>query len=122
MSVENQMLVARSLRGPAVFEEIYHPELLNHPQTRAKGRDVVKDFYEKYNRAFDNFEGTIEEQFSAGENDDLVVTVWKGRGIHRRELETPLGPLAPTNRHAEFHVITVVRVVNGRIVERWGQV
>jgi predicted ester cyclase len=115
-------LVRRVLRGRDAFEEIYHPNVVNHPPHPKRGIEAIHEISRKYTSALSNFRADIEEQFPAGEKGDLVVTVWKARGTHTGSLETPLGTLPPTNNEVEFMLITVVRVVDGQIVERWGQI
>jgi predicted ester cyclase len=121
MSVENFNVIKRVTRTPPErFSEIYHPHFINHPPLHAEGAEGMKDLARRYSMAFSDLETSILAQFPAGNNDDLVVTIFKLRGTHTGPHDTAFGRLQPSNKTVEFILSTVTRFSEGRIVERWG--
>jgi predicted ester cyclase len=78
------------------------------------GRDGFRAFIAGLLAAFGDNRHAIEDQIAEG---DRVLTRWRWEGVHRGELFE----IAPTGRRAELGGMNVDRVVDGRIVERWGQ-
>lgn len=64
--------------------------------------------------AFPDGRHTLEEVIA---EDDKVVTRGTFSGIHQGEL---MG-ISPTGKQVKFSVVHIDRVVNGKIVEHWGQ-
>jgi predicted ester cyclase len=62
--------------------------------------------------AYPDWTLVIEELVTEG---DWVSARWRARGAHTGELEG----VAPTGKRDEFVSTTVVRLVNGKIVELW---
>ncbi|HKT04293.1 MAG TPA: ester cyclase [Rugosimonospora sp.] len=98
----------------ATFEELLHVDVLDHsrPPGIAPGSAGVRQQFEGFRRAFPDFRATILDQITEG---DKVVTRKVFTGTH-------LGPfqgLEPTGRQVEIHVIDIVRVAGGQIVEHW---
>jgi len=96
------------------FEELMHPEVLDHsrPPGIAAGAPGVRQQFDGFRAAFPDFRATILDQIAEG---DKVVTRKVFTGTH----EGPFQGLEPTGRAVEIHVIDIVRVADGRIVEHW---
>jgi predicted ester cyclase len=65
--------------------------------------------------AFPGLQFTVDEQLSAGDGGDVVVTRFTARGTHRGDL---LG-IAPTGKSVTFQGIIVDRLRDGKIVDSW---
>jgi predicted ester cyclase len=72
----------------------------------------VRQQFDGFRAAFDGFRATILDQVAEG---DKVVTRKVFTGTHRGAFQG----LEPTGRDVEIHVIDIVRVADGRIVEHW---
>ena len=79
-----------------------------------KGRDAVMQYGSQMFAAFPNGRHIIEEVIA---EEDKVVTRGIFRGTHRGEL---MG-IPPTGKQVTFSVIHIDRLVDGKIVEHWGQ-
>jgi predicted ester cyclase len=96
------------------FDELMDPDVVDHsrPPGIAPGAPGVRQQFDGFRAAFPDFRATILDQVAEGEK---VVTRKVFHGTH-------LGPfqgIAPTGREVEIHVIDIVRVADGRIVEHW---
>jgi hypothetical protein len=119
---DNMHLVARTiLDGPKSFDEIFSSDLINTPPIKGAGPDALRASTERFRKAIADLDVQIDAQFAAGEDRDLVTTVWRLSGRHVGDLDTPMGPLKATQKPVSFQLITTVRIRNGEIVERWGQ-
>jgi predicted ester cyclase len=96
------------------FQELLDPEVVDHsrPPGVAPGAPGVRQQFEGFRAAFPDFRATILDQVAEG---DKVVTRKVFTGTH----EGPFDGLEPTGRQVEIHVIDIVRVADGRIVEHW---
>jgi steroid delta-isomerase-like uncharacterized protein len=77
------------------------------------GRRAVKDIVTAVRTGFPDFKEVVEDVVVAGEK---VVTRFTASG-------TRLGPfmgLAPTGKSTSFAEVGIFRVVDGKIVEKWG--
>jgi predicted ester cyclase len=101
----------------SAFAELMHLEILDHsrPPGIAPGADGVRQQFDGFRAAFPDFRATILDQIAEG---DKVVTRKVFHGTH----EGDLWGIPPTGREVEIHVIDIVRVEDGRIVEHWNQV
>jgi predicted ester cyclase len=101
----------------SAFEELMHPEILDHsrPPGIAPGAEGVRQQFDGFRAAFPDFRATILDQIAQG---DKVVTRKVFHGTHEGEL----WGIPPTGREVEIHVIDIVRVEDGQIVEHWNQV
>lgn len=77
-------------------------------------RDTFRQLGALFLSAFPDFEGTIEEQIAAGER---VVTRQSYRGTHQGEFNG----IPPTGGVVAFTSITIDRLAEGKIAERWVQ-
>jgi predicted ester cyclase len=96
------------------FDELMHPEIVDHnrPPGVAPGAPGVRQQFDGFRAAFPDFRATILDQVAEG---DKVVTRKVFTGTH----EGPFDGLEPTGRQVEIHVIDIVRVADGKIVEHW---
>jgi predicted ester cyclase len=96
------------------FQELLDPEVVDHsrPPGIAPGAPGVRQQFDGLRAAFPDFRATILDQVAEG---DKVVTRKVFTGTH----EGPFDGLDPTGRQVEIHVIDIVRVADGRIVEHW---
>jgi steroid delta-isomerase-like uncharacterized protein len=100
----------------AVLEELLDPDFVDHDALpgQAPGREGHKQILAAFRSAFPDLNVTTEDIVAEG---DKVVSRWTARGTHRGEL---LG-IAPTGNGVTIKGIEVLRVAEGRIVERWAQ-
>jgi predicted ester cyclase len=96
------------------FAELLHPDVLDHsrPPGIARGADGVRQQFDGFRAAFDGFRAEILDQIAEG---DKVVTRKVFRGSHSGSFNG----VEPTGAQVEIHVIDIVRVQDGRIVEHW---
>jgi predicted ester cyclase len=106
-----------------VVDEIAAPDMLLKYSLHAprRGRDDIKAFMTDFRTAFPdlNFWGTTE-LISEG---DYVVGQWEGGGTHTGPAFTDflIGSLpAATGRKMHFTGTTVLKVINGKIIEEVG--
>jgi steroid delta-isomerase-like uncharacterized protein len=100
----------------AVLEELLDPDFVDHDALpgQAPGREGHKQILIAFHSAFPDLNVTTDEILAEGEK---VVSRWTARGTHQGEL---LG-IAPTGNGVTIKGIDVLRVAEGRIVERWAQ-
>lgn len=96
------------------FAELLHPDVLDHsrPPGIAPGAAGVRQQFDGFRAAFDGFRAEILDQIAEG---DKVVTRKVFRGRH----SASFNGVEPTGAEVEIHVIDIVRVQDGRIVEHW---
>ena len=98
----------------AAFDELIAPDVLDHsrPPGVDPGAAGGRQQFDGFRAAFGGFRATILDQVAEG---DKVVTRKVFHGTHR----APFQGIEPTGREVEIHVIDIVRVADGRIVEHW---
>jgi predicted ester cyclase len=96
------------------FAELLHPDVLDHsrPPGVAPGAEGVRQQFDGFRAAFAGFRAEILDQITEG---DKVVTRKVFKGTH----SGPFQGIEATGREVEIHVIDIVRVADGRIVEHW---
>jgi predicted ester cyclase len=96
------------------FEELLHPDVVDHsrPPGIEPGALGVRQQFDGFRAAFADFRATILDQLA---QDDKVVTRKVFTGTHLGSFQG----IEPTGREVEIHVIDIVRVADGRIVEHW---
>jgi predicted ester cyclase len=96
------------------FNELLHPDVLDHsrPPGVAPGAQGVHQQFDGFRSAFSDFRATILDQIAEG---DKVVTRKVFTGTH----SGPFQGVEPTGREVQIHVIDIVRVAGGRIIEHW---
>ena len=118
MSEENKAIVRREVEmfstgDFSIADEIYSDDYVGHDPTKPepiRGIEGAKEEAAGYRAAFSDLTLTIEQQVAEGE---YVVTRWTARGTHDGDLEG----IAPTGVSATTGGISVVRIVDGKIVE-----
>jgi steroid delta-isomerase-like uncharacterized protein len=100
----------------AALEELLDPDFVDHDALPGQppGREGHKQILAAFRSAFPDLNVTTEDIVAEG---DKVVSRWTARGTHQGEL---LG-IAPTGNGVTIKGIDVLRVAEGRIVERWAQ-
>lgn len=74
--------------------------------------DVIKSFKE-FKKAFPDSKIEIEDML---EESDKVVTRFTWSGTH----ESDFMGMKPTGKKVKMSVIDIIRISNGKIIERWG--
>jgi predicted ester cyclase len=98
-----------------LVDEVMAPDVVDHhPVGAADGVAGVKRDIAAYHAAFPDLSLACEDYLIAG---DRVAVRWSATGTHEGD---GLG-IPPTHRHVELHGIDILRVVDGRVAERWGE-
>jgi predicted ester cyclase len=100
-----------------VVEVYYSPDYVDHTPTavrRHSGRDGLGGTFAALRRAFPDTRHTIEDLVAEG---DRVVARVSARATHTGDL---FGH-APTGKLVRLSSITIYRIVDGRIAERWSE-
>jgi steroid delta-isomerase-like uncharacterized protein len=121
MSAENKALVRRlyeeavTRQNVDLIDDLCAPEFIDHNPEPGSGGSLkeVKTMFRQLLAAFPDFSLTVQDQIAEG---DKVVCRLNARGTHRG---TYMG-IASTGRSVEIGGIDIIRVVNGKAVERWG--
>lgn len=99
-----------------LVDEIFAPDVVDHnplPGQRP-GRDGIKQVIAQYHAAFPDLRVGNEEVIISG---DRGVLRWSATGVHEGD---QLG-FPATHRHVRMTGIDIVRINDGRTVERWGE-
>ena len=96
------------------FAELLLPDVLDHsrPPGIAPGAEGARQQFDGFRAAFAGSRAEILDQVTEG---DKVVTRRVFRGTHAGAFNG----IEPTGAEVEIHVIDIVRVDDGRIVEHW---
>jgi predicted ester cyclase len=117
---ENKALVRRyfaevvSGGNLALIDELFAPAVTVNGQPG--GPDVIGQIVGNYRAAFPDLEAIVEEQVAEG---DRVSTRRLFRGTHLGDYNSPIGRVPATGRRAEWRIISIVRIEDGRIMEDW---
>ena len=123
MAEEENKIIARRFNDEvwdkgdeAALEELFAEDAVDHGAVPGQppGREGHKHQLALFRDAFPDLRVTTEDVFSEG---DKVASRWTARGTHRGAL---MG-IAPTGNEVTIEGIDVLRVAQGRIVERWAQ-
>jgi steroid delta-isomerase-like uncharacterized protein len=100
----------------AALEELFAPDFVDHGALpgQSPDREGHKQILAAFRSAFPDLSVTTEDIIAEG---DKVVSRWTARGTHQGEL---LGT-APTGNEVTFTGIDVLRIAEGKVVERWAQ-
>lgn len=124
MSEANKAVVRALLEGAdrndiSVLEQTMATDCVDHnpPPFAGSGAGIgaAQETFTTAGKIFSDWSHEVLQQFSDG---DYVITQLVGRGKHTGEF---LG-IPATNNDVEMHGIAIHRVVDGKIVEHWGQV
>lgn len=99
------------------FDEVHAPDFVDRsssgrPTDRAGFRAGIEELY----RGLPDFHADTDD-IVVDEPRQQAAVRWHGGGTHRG----PLMGQAPTGARLEFTGIEIVRVADGRVVERWGE-
>ena len=97
-----------------VADELFSPNFVNHSPEQGVTADLegLKQYISMMHAAFSDFSATIEDMIA--ENDKVVVRM-RVRGVHTGDF---MG-ISPTKKEIDTTTISIVRIDNGKIVERW---
>lgn len=126
MSVEENKAIAHRLfdgawnRGDvALFDEFTTPQSIDHAAVVGKeggvGPESFKEVITTMRTAMPDLHLTIEDEIAEG---DKVVHRWRMQGTN----QGPLMGMAPTGKKLTLTGITIVRIVNGKVMDRWAQI
>ena len=124
MSEANKAIVRALLEGAdrndiSVLDETIAADSVDHNPppfaTSGEGLEAARDTFTTAGKIFSDWTHEILAQYSDG---DFVITRLVGRGKHTGEF---LG-IPASNNDVQMEGIAIHRVVDGKIVEHWGQV
>ena len=95
-----------------ILDEVIAPNHVNHTDN-VHGPAEYKQFVAMYRTAFPDLHITIDDQMAEG---DKAMHRWVATGTHKGEL---MG-IPPTGKKISITGIYMGRIVNGKIVEEWG--
>jgi steroid delta-isomerase-like uncharacterized protein len=98
--------------GPA--EKYIDPEVVDHFDN-SKGIDAFKGVILGFRSAFPDIQLTVHHEIA---EDDLVVHHWTMTGTHQGAFQG----IPATGKSLTWTGITIVRMADGKIVERWANV
>lgn len=119
---ENKAVVHRMLeeainqRNLDVLDEIFAPEFVDHTAVpgQAPGVEGLKQFFAMMDAGFPDFRAAVEDVIAEG---DKVAVRFTFHGTHQGEFMD----IPPTGRRVTMPGIDILRVVDGKVVELWGQ-
>ena len=122
MSKENKTIARRYLqeainqRNMDVLDEIFAPEFVDHTAVpgQAPGVEGLKQFFAMMDAGFPDFRAAVEDVIAEG---DKVAVRFTFHGTHQGEFMN----IPPTGRRVTMSGIDILRVVDGKVVELWGQ-
>lgn len=98
-------------------DALHAPEFIDHDSGgRSPDRSGFQTGIKNLLAAFPDFHARIED-LVIEEDRQYIAVRWSASGTHRQAY---LG-FPPTNRRIRFKGIEIIRVRNGRVVERWGE-
>ena len=124
MSEANKALVRKLFEGAdsntiGVLDDVVHPDYVDHNPppfaSHVPGLPGARETWGTATGIFSDWSHEIVQQFSDG---DYVITHIVGRGKHTGDF---LG-IPATGKDVEMPGIAIHRIVDGKIVEHWGQV
>jgi predicted ester cyclase len=124
MSEANKAVVRALLEGAdrndiSILDETVEPDYADHNpppfQGPATGIEGAREAFTVATKIFTDWSHEVVEQFSDG---DYVITRVIGRGKHTGDF---LG-IPASNKDVQMEGIAIHRIVDGKIVEHWGQV
>ena len=100
----------------AALEKLLAPDFVDHGALPGQppDRDGHKQILGVFRSAFPDLQVTTEEIIAEG---DKVVSRWTARGTHQGELMS----IAPTGKEVTITGIDVLRIAEGKVVERWAE-
>jgi steroid delta-isomerase-like uncharacterized protein len=98
------------------YLQFYHPDVTLHflPPELPRGRAGARAYYQKFFDAFPDARVIVDDLVA---EDDQVACRFTSEGTHRGVF---LG-IAPSGRRVSVGGITIFRLADGKIIERWSQ-
>ena len=98
----------------ALIDEVFSPTFVNHNPAfgTTPDREGAKEYLKQLLTAFPDLRGRIDHIIA---EDDMVVIHASAQGTHQGHL---MG-VAPTGKRIEIGSVTIHRMVDGKVVERW---
>lgn len=114
--VEDFGLVWNADAPSGLVDEVFAEDLVDHnPQPgQQPGRDGFRQVIDLYHEVFPDLRITNEDVIADG---DRAVLRWSAVGTHEGD---QLG-LPVTHQQVRMTGIDIVRIADGRVVERWGE-
>ena len=97
----------------AVMDEILATDFVAHGALGDFDLENYKQHGDEYWDAFSDIHMTIDDIVAEG---DKIAVRWTWTGTHKGEL---MG-IPPTGKKGSASLIDIVRIVGGKVVERWG--
>ena len=108
---ENQAIVRKAIsalnkQDPSALDDFFSPNYVDHTNQLQSWEDI-KQFYTRAFEDFPDFNRTIEDIIAEGDK------VW---------FRAKITGTASTGKKIELTSISILRIVNGKVVEGWGGV
>jgi steroid delta-isomerase-like uncharacterized protein len=122
MSTEQNKAILRQVyeaafhqRNLDALDEVIAPDSIDHnlPPEQPPGLEGAKQVFSSFHTAFPDLQVNVEDMIAQG---DKVVARLTVRGTHQGEF---MG-ITPTGYQVTFTGIDIVRIADGKVVERWG--
>ena len=117
---QNKALVRRYVEATwnqhdtSVIDELIVADFRQHAAGVPQGREGVKGFFAMLHGAFPDAQNTIEDMVAEGDK-----VMWRStiRATHRGAFRG----IPPTGKSVTLATVNIVRLVDGQIVENWGE-
>ena len=122
-STQNKQLVEEFIRALftngdlTAVDRYLDPEFINHDPPlpgSPDGPESMRQAAELFRQAFPDWRSDVQHMIS---EDDLLMEHFIAYGTHRGSV---MGE-TPTGQHVVMRGINIFRIVDGKIVERWGR-
>jgi len=100
----------------AAADELLDANLIDHHpfMGQGPGREGYKHVVTLFRTAFPDFRVTNDDIIAEG---DRAILRWSAHGTHQAEL----AGIPPTGKRVKVTGIDILRIANGKIVERWAE-
>lgn len=118
-SEENKVVIRKVIdavntQNLASLDELIAPDFVYHTSTQQiRGLEIMKQGIMEELQSFPDLHVTIEDIMAEGEK---VCVRLRETATHK----TPFRGLAPTGKKLTYTVMTIWRIVEGKVVEGWG--
>ena len=113
-SIIRKVIDAVNEQNLALLDELIAPDFLYHtPTQQIQGLEAMKQGVMEEIQSFPDLHVTIEDIMAEG---DKVCVRLRETATHK----APFRGLAPTGKKLTYTVMTIWRIVGGKVVEAWG--
>jgi hypothetical protein len=113
-AIVRRVIEAINTQNLSLLDEVIAPDCVYHvPMQQIQGLAVMKQGIEEEIHSFPDLHVNIEDIMAEG---DKVCVRLKETVTHTREFRG----LAPTGKKLTYSVVTIWRIVRGKVVEGWG--